>query len=60
MVNQTENMGQKRGMGGNGRGGSGPGGYCICPNCGKKVPHKRGVPCITVKCPECNIAMIRE
>jgi uncharacterized protein len=26
---------------------------CECPSCGYKQPHKRGVPCSTVKCPKC-------
>ena len=24
--------------------GAGPGGYCICPECGTKTPHQRGTP----------------
>jgi endogenous inhibitor of DNA gyrase (YacG/DUF329 family) len=39
--------------------GAGPGGECVCPNCGKKVPHERGVPCYEAKCPDCGTAMIR-
>jgi len=38
----------------------GPGGYCICPKCGKKTVHKRGIPCSSLKCPECNTKMERE
>lgn len=38
----------------------GPGGYCVCPNCGKKVSHKRGTPCYEQKCPDCGQTMIRE
>lgn len=32
---------------------------CICPNCGEKVYHKRGVPCFEEKCPKCGISMER-
>ena len=35
-------------------------GFCICPKCGKKTPHKRGVPCQDEKCPECGVKIIRE
>jgi len=40
--------------------GQGPGGYCICPKCSYKIPHKRGVPCSTLKCPDCNINLQRK
>ena len=50
--------GEGRGrMGGAGRG---PGGECVCPSCGKKVSHERGVPCYEVRCPKCGTAMTRE
>ena len=58
--------GMGRGMGqggGQGRGGgfaAGPGGDCVCPKCGKSVPHQRGVPCLQVNCPDCGTAMIRQ
>ena len=39
--------------------GLGPGGECLCPNCGHKAPHKRGVPCYKQKCPECGTTMTR-
>jgi len=50
------------GGGGRGRGGGftlGPGGGCVCSQCGKTVPHQRGVPCYKSKCPECGSAMTR-
>jgi hypothetical protein len=50
------------GAGGGGRGGGfamGPGGSCVCPNCGKTAPHQRGVPCYQQKCPSCGAAMTR-
>jgi len=46
------------GGGGFGRG-AGPGGDCVCPNCGKKVPHTAGIPCSSVTCPGCGAKMNR-
>ena len=46
-------------MGGN-RPGAGPGGNCICPKCGTKVPHQKGTPCYNQTCPKCSARMIRE
>ena len=40
--------------------GKGPEGYCVCPKCGYKIKHERGVPCSTIKCPRCNINLTRE
>ena len=31
---------------------------CVCPECGKEVTHKRGIPCKESKCPECDVPMI--
>lgn len=54
-------------MGGGGRGrmggdkpGSGPGGNCVCPACGATVPHTRGIPCMTRKCPKCGARMTKQ
>ena len=39
--------------------GFGPGGFLVCPSCGTKVAHQRGVPCFTVPCPSCGTLMMR-
>jgi len=41
-------------------GGTGPGGNCVCPDCGEKIPHKPGTPCTSEKCPKCGSKMLRE
>ena len=56
--------GRGRGQGGGGRGlggekAFGPGGECVCPKCGNKIPHQRGVPCTSVNCPSCGSPMTR-
>lgn len=48
--------------GGRGRMGGfslGPGGNCVCPKCGKQVPHQRGNPCTQRVCPSCGTKMMR-
>lgn len=40
--------------------GRGPDGRCVCPRCGYSVPHERGVPCSTLKCPKCNLSLERK
>ena len=40
--------------------GGGPGGYCVCPKCGYKIPHQRGIPCSQLLCPKCKINLVRE
>ncbi len=37
----------------------GPGGFCVCPECGSRKQHERGIPCSQVRCPECNNSMTR-
>jgi predicted Fe-Mo cluster-binding NifX family protein len=60
-----------QGRGGQGRGGQGRGrmggplaggavGACLCPKCGHREPHERGVPCVQKQCPKCGTAMTRE
>ncbi|MDO9585929.1 MAG: NifB/NifX family molybdenum-iron cluster-binding protein [Syntrophales bacterium] len=39
---------------------AGPVGYCVCPQCGQREPHKRGVSCVQKQCPKCGTAMTRE
>ena len=38
---------------------AGPSGNCVCPKCGHKVPHERGVACYKTKCPKCGSEMTR-
>lgn len=55
--------GSGRGRGrqaGGGDGRIGPGGFCVCPQCGHKEVHLRGVPCMQVRCPQCGHTMLRE
>lgn len=64
---QGRRGGQGRGMGRGGAclgrmGGSkaaGPAGECICPQCGHREPHERGVPCLERRCPKCGAPMTR-
>jgi hypothetical protein len=60
-------FGQGQGQGsGRGRGrqggpqAAGPGGNCVCSDCGHKVKHVAGQPCNEKKCPQCDANMIRE
>jgi len=52
--------GSGKGRGGGKRPGGGPGGNCLCPQCGKTIPHKAGTPCYKTICPQCGLEMIRE
>ena len=51
--------GRDSGSIGDNRSGAGPRGECYCPNCGARVPHKAGIPCIDINCPYCGICMAR-
>ncbi|PIS30745.1 MAG: hypothetical protein COT43_01310 [Candidatus Marinimicrobia bacterium CG08_land_8_20_14_0_20_45_22] len=37
-----------------------PSDYCVCPVCGRREPHRRGIPCFEQKCPNCGSAMTRQ
>jgi len=52
-----ENRSGGRQPGGFGLGG---GGECVCPKCGKKIPHQQGKPCYEEICPDCGSRMTRE
>ena len=56
---QGKGQGRGGGRGRTGGRGLGPGGYCICPYCGTKVPHQQGVPCYQQTCPRCGAKMTR-
>ena len=69
--NQTGSSGQgyggNKGSGQGGQGfyrggqrpGSGPGGECVCPACGERLAHQRGIPCTQTSCPRCGQPMTR-
>lgn len=35
-------------------------GFCVCPACGSKQPHKAGIPCKSILCNKCKVHLIRE
>jgi len=39
---------------------AGPGGYCVCPKCGTKTGHVRGMPCANLTCSNCGTKMVRQ
>jgi len=65
MTGRGRGQGRGRGAEGSGRRhrggqGIGAGGFCICPKCGWRAPHRAGVPCLDERCPTCGVAMLRE
>lgn len=40
--------------------GHGPGGMCICPQCGYTQNHEKGQPCSNLQCPQCKINLERK
>lgn len=60
---QSGGQNQARGAfrkGAKGGRGSGPGGRCVCPQCGATAPHTRGIPCTQTNCPQCGKPMTRQ
>ena len=56
----TGPLGQGRGRGRmKGPFAAGPGGNCICPECGYRQKHQRETPCTSLKCPKCKSPMTR-
>jgi hypothetical protein len=56
-------MGRRQGQGRGRMGGpfaAGPGGNCVCPNCGNTIPHVAGQPCNQRNCPKCGTQMTRQ
>lgn len=59
--------GRRRSQGGGGRErgrmsgpfSAGPGGMCVCLNCGHKAPHAPGQPCNRTECPRCGAFLTR-
>ena len=49
--------GYGQGRGGGRRNAGGPR-ECVCPSCGARVTHARGVPCLDTKCPKCGAKML--
>ena len=49
-------QGRRRGPSGT----AGLGGFCVCPSCGAKIPHRAGTPCGSLNCPQCGNGMVRE
>jgi cation diffusion facilitator family transporter len=37
----------------------GPGGFCVCPECGYSVTHEKGVSCSALSCPRCGAKLQR-
>ena len=53
-------MSNGRGRLGGNQAGAGVGGYCVCSECGYRVKHTRGRPCMNRACPKCGTSLTRE
>lgn len=53
-------MGGGRGRMGGNKPGSGPGGNCVCPDCGQTFAHETGVPCNSRECPKCGVKLVKQ
>ena len=42
------------------RNGTDAAGFCVCPKCNERAPHRAGVPCKEERCPKCGTRMMRE
>jgi len=54
MTGRGRGVGQRNVGRGEGWGGTAE---CVCPKCGEKAPHQRGIPCINTKCSKCGCSM---
>lgn len=52
----AKDRGEGRGVGGDHQQDGGVDG-CVCPECGKRIEHERGSPCVETKCPDCGVMM---
>lgn len=48
------------GIPGTGSGSAATQGVCVCPQCGHRESHERGVPCMQKKCAQCGAVMTRQ
>jgi len=60
---QGDGTGPRQGLGRGRQGGpyaAGPGGECICPQCGTTIKHTPGQACSQSTCPKCGSPMTRK